>query len=321
MEYKEIAEIGKKASRIVFGTAGQPFWRGQNQDELLDGVFDLGINMFDTARVYGKSERVLGQWIEKRQLRDQVIILSKCAHPDLIFWNKRVNAKEMFKDLEKSLAELKTDYIDIYLLHRDDPQKDVGEIVEAFNAMAASGKIRAFGASNWTHRRIEEANAYAEKHSLIPFTVSSPNFSLAEQVNDVMRDCIAISGPKQEEARNWYREHPMMVVAYASLAQGLMSGKIRSSEADNAKKILGMTAAKGFASPDNFERLRRCEILADLKKGTVSQIALAYVLRQDMNTFAVVSSSSIARMKENIGALDIQLTPDEMRYLDLQADL
>lgn len=321
MEYREIPQVGKRASRIVFGTAGPSFWRGQDCSELLDGVFDLGINMFDTARVYGKSERVVGRWLEKSQRREKIVLLSKCGHPNLILGTKRVNAKEMFKDLEKSLSELGTDYIDIYLLHRDDAAKDVGELVEAFNEMAEKGKIRAFGGSNWTHQRIEEANEYAYKHSLKPFSVSSPNMSLAEQVNDAMGGCISISGPGQEEARDWYRKNQMPLVAYASLAQGLMSGKIKSSQAQDAKKILGAIAAKGFASPDNFERLRRCEVLAEQKGCTVSQVALSWVLSQDLNTFAVVSSSSLARMEQNIGALDVPLSPGELEYLDLKAEL
>ena len=79
---------------------------------------------------------------------------------------------------------MRTDYIDIYLLHRDDPAVPASEIVEIFNAMHREGKIGAFGGSNWTHERIQEANAYAKDHGLIPFTVSSPNFGLADQIAD-----------------------------------------------------------------------------------------------------------------------------------------
>lgn len=315
MEYREIPSIGREASRIVFGLAGDAFWKGRSQDELLDSVLSSGINFFDTARVYGKSERVFGKWLEERNLRDKVIILSKCGHPDLVSWHSRVNAKAMLSDLEKSLRELRTDYIDIYLLHRDDLKTEVGELVETFNAMHAEGKIGAFGGSNWTHQRIEEANEYAYSHSLVPFTVSSPHFSLAEMVKDTMGGCLSIAGKAHADARAWYQENQMPVIAYASLSQGLLSGKIRSSEPDLARKVLGRIAAEGFGSPENFERLRRCEELAEKKGCTVSQIALAWVLRQELNTFPVVSTASTERLYSNIGALDIRLTPEESRYL------
>lgn len=318
MEYREIPGTGKMASRIVFGLAGKAFWYGKGDDELLDAVAAEGINFYDTARVYGKSEHNFGRWMENRGMRDKVVILSKCGHPNFLTWSSRVNEKDMKRDLSKSLEELRTSYIDIYLLHRDNVQKDVGAIVETFNAMHAEGKIGAFGGSNWTHERIDEANEYAYKHSLIPFTVSSPNFSLAEMVEDAMGGCLSIAGKEQEEARTWYRDNQMPVIAYASLAQGLLSGKILSTEKNDIRKHLGNIAAKGFGSEDNFERLRRCEVLAEKLGCSVSQIALAWVLQQEINTFAVVGASNIERIRENIGAFALELSPEDMQWLDLK---
>ena len=154
-------------------------------------------------------------------------------------WNKRVNEKEMRKDLKKSLEELKTDYIDIYMLHRDDPDTDVAVAVETFNAMHEEGNIGAFGASNWTHTRIEEANEYAYKHNLIPFSVSSPNFCLARQIEDPWGGgCVNISGPENQEARAWYEKNQMPVIAYASLGRGFFSGRMKSEYADHASDYL-----------------------------------------------------------------------------------
>lgn len=238
-----------------------------------------------------------------------------------MFGRKRVNEKEMRKDFAKSASYLNTDYIDIYLLHRDDPDVEAGEIVEIFNAMHAEGKIGAFGGSNWTHERIEQANEYAYKHNLIPFTVSSPNFSLAEQICDPWGGgCVTISGRENKEAREWYEKNQMPVIAYSSLGRGLFSGKVKGSEPEKAGEILDQTAMKGYASPDNFERLRRCERLAAEKGCTVPQIAMAWVYCQKMNTFAVVSTSNPKRMEENIAALSIQLSEVEMQYLDLERE-
>ena len=248
-----------------------------------------------------------------------MVILSKCGHPTPL-GRKRVNEKAMRKDFETSSRYLRTDYIDIYLLHRDNPEVDAGEVVEIFNAMHAEGKIGAFGGSNWTHERIMQANEYAYKHDLIPFTVSSPNFGLADQVRDPWGGgCVTISGPANKEAREWYRKTDMPVIAYSSLGHGFFSGRLKSSCPDEARKLLSKEAVKGYVCPENFERLRRCEELAEEKNCTVPQIAMAWIYGQKLNTFAVVSSFSAERMKENIQALEIRLTEEELRRLDLEA--
>lgn len=318
MTYVEIPFVEKKVSRILYGSAIQPFLDGKEDMELLDAVYDMGVNAIDTARVYGKAEQVLGRWIEERKLRDKVVILSKCAHPD-IFGKKRVNEKEIREDFAQSSQYLRTDYIDIYLLHRDDPDVDAGEIIEIMNAMHEEGKIGAFGGSNWTHQRIAEANEYAARHHLIPFTVSSPNFGLAEQVHDPWGGgCVSISGPSNVRAREWYRGSGMPVIAYASLAHGLFSGKVKSSEPKKAGKILDEFAMKGYVCPENFERLRRCEELAAKKNCTVSQIAMSWIFKQDLDTLAVVGTSKALRMQENIDAMHIKLSEEEAAYLDLR---
>ena len=185
--------------------------------------------------------------------------------------------------------------------------------------MHEEGKIGAFGVSNWTHQRIAEANEYAARHHLIPFTVSSPNFGLAEQVHDPWGGgCVSISGPSNVRAREWYRESGMPVIAYASLAHGLFSGKVKSSEPKKAGKILDEFAMKGYVCPENFERLRRCEELAAKKNCTVSQIAMSWIFKQDLDTLAVVGTSKALRMQENIDAMHIKLSEEEAAYLDLR---
>ncbi len=321
MKYLEIPYVNKPVSRILYGTANQPFFMGGDSNELLDAIYATGVNTFDTARGYMMSEKSLGYWIEQRGLRDKVVILSKCGHPSM-FGKKRINEEEIRKDFMRSIRYLQTNYIDIYLLHRDDLEVEVGSIVEVFNEMYAEGKIGAFGGSNWTHHRIEEANEYAYKHNLIPFSVSSPNFGLAEQVQDPWGGgCITISGSKNEEARKWYGENKMPVIAYSSLGRGLFSGKVKGNEMEKASEVMDKVAMKGYGSLDNFERLRRCETIALKKNCSVPQIAMAWLFKQNINTFGVVNTSDAKRMLENIGALHIELTEDEILYLDLKKEV
>ncbi len=318
--YEQIPYVSKPVSRILFGTAMSPFNNGGDDDDLLDEIVSMGINTLDLARVYGHSEEVIGRWMKKRGNRDRLVLLSKCGHPDPL-GRKRVNEKAMRHDFAVSSAKLATDYIDIYLLHRDDPKVPVGEIVEIFNAMHEEGKIGAFGGSNWTHARIAEANEYARNHNLIPFTVSSPNYGLADQVKDPWGGgCITISGPANADARQWYESNQMPVIAYSSLARGFFSGRLKASHPEDAAVYLDSVAQKGYAYPDNFERLRRCELLAEQRNCSVPQIAMAYIFNQKIKTFAVVSTIKASRMEENIAATHIELTPEECAWLDLRRE-
>ena len=130
--------------------------------------------------------------------------------------------------------------------------------------------------------------------------------------------CVTLTGKDNEQARAWYQENGMPVIAYSSLGRGLLSGKITSGNMADYAKLMDEPARKGYACEENFERLRRCETLAKEKGITVSQVALAWFFRQPMNLFAIVSTSSRERMQANMEALNIILTAEECSYLNLQ---
>lgn len=317
MEYLQIKGIDNKISKIAFGCAIEPMLKGENVHELLDACVEMGITTFDTAENYQDSEISLGNWIRDRKNREKIVIISKGCHP--YDGKDRVNPEELVKDIENSFKRLGTDYIDIYFMHRDDFKVEVGPMVEILNEYYKKGKIKAFGGSNWTHDRIEEANKYAEAHDLHPFTVSSPNYGLADQIGDPFgggAGCISISGPKNREAREWYIKNDIPIFAYSSLARGFFSGKISSSNPGAAAEILDEFAFKGYCYPENFERLRRAEILAKEKNCTVAQLALAWTLAQPVKTVLLASTISSERMKDNLKAFDIKLTQDEIIWLD-----
>ena len=318
--YGEIPYVRKAVSRIIFGTAVPPLLSGQDSDELLDSVLASGINTLDMAQNYQKAERTVGKWLKKRGCRDRLVLISKCGHP-LPDGTKRICETEIRKDFAESSQALGTDYIDIYLLHRDDPSVAAGTIVEIMNSLHSEGKIGAFGGSNWSHQRIEEANEYAYCHGLIPFSVSSPNFGLAEQVTDLWGGgCISLSGPQNQSARDWYRMRKMPVIAYSSLGRGLFSGRVKGNAPEKASMVMDDFAMKGYACPQNFERLRRCEKLAAVKKVTVAQIAMRWIFEQNLDVFAVVGTTSAKRLMENLDALKIGMTPSEAEYLNLERD-
>jgi len=320
MKYANIPYVDKQVSRIFYGVSGPLFSDGQNQDALLDAMFDLGINAFDCARNYGLSEKSLGMWLKHSGKREESVILSKCGHHDVDTLKKRVSREEMYDDLNVSLDLLDIEKIDIYILHRDDETVPVGVVMDTLNEMHEAGKIGAFGASNWTHQRMQAANDYAKAHGLIPMTAASPNFGLARQVEDPWGgSCVSIAGPENEAARAWYKENSMSTIAYSSIGRGFFSGKVKSDD-PSTLELIDRFARKGYECPDNIERLARCEELAKVCGASVSQIALAYLFASGLDAYAIVSTGNPERMKENIGALDIDLTAAQAAYLDLRAD-
>ncbi len=331
MEYRTIPGLEGQVSRLVFGTATPALFAaiapgaGKAEEDaafaILDAAFAAGVNALDCAAHYG--EEITGRWLRARGNRAQVKIITKCAHPNP--WRTRVTDFDIQADLYDSLAKLQTDSIDIYLLHRDDDRVPAGEVVETMNRLRDKGRIKIFGGSNWTHRRIEEANEYAAKHRLQPFTVSSPNFGLAEQVADPWRcdakhgpGCVTLSGPENREARDWYQKAGMPVLAYSSLARGFFSGAFKSTEPEKAKEILDEPGYIGYFSQRNLQRLSRCEALSEKYGCPVSQIAMAWLYHQPLEVFALSSPVTAEQLRQNIDAMQIPLTAEECRWLDLE---
>ena len=320
MKYENLEDIKTPVSRIVFGTALPAMIKGENVNDLLDSIYAEGITTFDTAENYGLSEISLGTWMKARKNRDKIVIISKGCHP---YGRDRVTPEDLKQDIEQSFERLHTDYIDIYMLHRDDLKVDVGPIVEILNEYKKAGKIGRFGGSNWTVERMEQANEYACKHGLVPFTVSEPNFGLCDQIGDPWgggSGCVTISGPANQEDRDWYAKNDIPVFAYSSLGRGMFSGRVKSNDIEGAKSILDPNAVKGYCYPENFERLARVEKLAASKNRTVPQIALAWVLNQDFDVFPLVSVPKAEWMASNLEALDISLSKEEVEWLDLRRD-
>ena len=314
MKYGKVPGVRKAISRIVLGTMIINSDEEERSRALLDDAFDLGINTFDTAHVYagGNSERCLGPWINDREIREKVVVISKGCHHNAD--RNRVTPFDIASDLHDSLARLHTDYIDIYMLHRDDPSAPVGPIVEALNEHLNAGRIRAFGGSNWEHTRINEANEYADAHRLTPFTASSPNFGLAEQVeNPWGPGCVSLSGAKKESARRWYRHNGVSIFAYSSLGRGLFSGRITRK---NYEEVADGACRSAYCHEVNFERLDRATKMAEDRGVSVAQIALAYVLNQGLDMFALVGAASREECEANVAALNMRLNRSELEWLE-----
>ncbi len=260
MKHGSLDGIEKPVSRLVMGTTGGawlPF-----ASVMFDEFFRCGGNCFDTAHVYGRADSILGQWIMNRGIREQVIILAKGAH------TPHCNPDGLTAQLMESLDHLQTDYVDIYMMHRDNPEIPVGEFIDVLNEHKKAGRIRAFGGSNWTIERIEAANEYAKSKGLTGFAAVNNNLSLARMIEAPWDGCLASSDP---ESRAWFERTQAPLMAWSSLGRGFF---VRGDEDDLSDQVL----VRCWYSEDNFQRLERAKELATKKGVLPVQIALAYVL-------------------------------------------
>lgn len=309
VKYGSIPHVGKEVSRLVLGSA---FFSPPNKSfafSMLDEFVRLGGNTLETAHSYGDGdcEYMIGQWMAERKMRERIVVITKgCHHFDL---RSRVTPECITSDLTESLSRLQTDYIDIYLLHRDDPSRSVDELVECLNEHHKAGRIRAYGGSNWTPTRIQAANDFARKHNMTPFAVGSPHYSLAVPHREPWPGCIWLSA----EDRKWYEKNDFPLIAWSAQARGLFGRHFVADELEEGDSLIA------WVNADNLERLKRAKRLAERHGVSANAVALSFVLAQKMNAFAAVGPGSIEELHDSFSALSIQLTADELRWLNLEA--
>ncbi len=305
MTYGEIEGIDKPVSRIAMGTMVLREGGTRLACPLLDYFFEAGGRTIDTAYVYG-SERPVGDWIKLRGVRDDVVLVVKGAHTPYC------TPDDLTRELFESLDNLQTDYADLYMMHRDDPDVPVGEFVEVLNEHLSEGRIRAFGGSNWTVERLEAANAYAAEHGLVGFAAASPHFSLAEWNQPMWAGCVAAT---DSASRAWYERTQMPLLAWSSQASGFFTGRYGPEDSDNPRAA---NVVRTWFNDGNFQRLGRVRKLAANKGVTPTQIALAYVLNQPLNMFALIGPHTIEETRTSLAAVGVTLTASECSWLNLE---
>jgi aryl-alcohol dehydrogenase-like predicted oxidoreductase len=303
VKYRRFAPLGRDLSVLVLGTT---VWRAVGDDastELLDAWVELGGNVVDCGREYGTSERILGRWLHQSGRHDDVAVLTKGAHQSEE--RRRVTPADITADLLESLDVLGRDTIELYLLHRDDPSQPVGPIVEILNEHRHAGRIGCFGGSNWTTERLAQANEYAAAQGLEGFSCSSPGLSLARQNEPPWADCVAAD---TEDARRWYERTGLPLFAWSSQAAGFFAG------------VTGPDVVRVYGSEPNVERLRRATELGERTGHTANQVALAWVLANPFPTHAIIGPRTIEELLGSVAALELELTPQEWRWLNLETD-
>lgn len=318
MEQIQIEGMDSPLSRLVYGT-GTAILEGDDQQAAfacLDMAWEAGFRVFDTAHSYKRAEENLGAWMDKRGVREEIVLLDKGCNPGQNGSEDIFSADTIRSHIAESLRRLKTEKVEFYILHRDDETKPVDEIVEVLNEYKDRGIIGKFGGSNWRLPRILQANEYAGKHGLTGFEVISPCFSLAELATDPWGGSISMARRENEDLRKWAEKEAVCVFPYSALARGFLSGKYRTDGQKTIEECLGWGTIAEYDCPKNRKRLQRAEQLADRKGHTVSQICLAWLLAQDMQVFPIVSPTKESHVKDNAEALQIVLDQEEVTWLE-----
>ncbi|WP_298142389.1 aldo/keto reductase [Flavobacterium sp.] len=312
LKFKSVPNTELKTAPLIFG--GNVF--GWTIDEktsfqLLNAFIDKGFNMIDTADIYsrwapgnvgGESEKIIGKWLSDVKNRDKIIIATK-AGMDMGEGKVGLKAAYLKSAVEQSLRNLKTDYIDLFQSHQDDPETAQDETLRAYDELIQAGKIRYIGASNFTADRLQEASEIARSQQLQPYRTLQPYYNLYTREKF------------EGELQNTCAELQLAVIPYFSLESGFLTGKYRST-ADLQKSIRGGRFANHF-NERGMRILSALDALSAAHNVTPAAIALAWLLKQETILAPIASATSVMQLNELLAVADINLNTDEIRLLNL----
>jgi predicted dehydrogenase/aryl-alcohol dehydrogenase-like predicted oxidoreductase len=305
MKYGTIHGLDKTVSRLVMGCDNQPDLA--HASAIFDHFYSLGGNAFDTGYVYGggRYEKLFGQWMTNRGVREDVVVIVKGAH------TPHCDPESLTSQLLESLERQQSEYADIYMMHRDNPDVPVGEFVDVLDEHHRAGRIKVSGASNWTRERFEEANAYARANGKQGLSVLSNHFGLAEAYDVPWTGCRHVT---DAASKQWLLDAQIPLLPWSSQARGFFARPAKPDDLSDPDLV------RCYYSDDNFERLRRAEQLGSELGVPATAIALAFVLCQPFPTFPLFGPRSIAETRSSMQGLKVELTEDQVAWLDLEQE-
>lgn len=300
---RSIPGLTKQASVVALGF--EFFSRFTDASLTMDRFWEAGGNLFDTAWIYGrgKTEEIFGDWHTSRQIpREEIVLIGKGLHSPLCY------PDQVAKQLDETLGRLKTDYVDVYFMHRDNPDIPVGEFVDAMDAEVSAGRIRGpFGGSNWSRERLDAAILYAKANGKTAPSAMSNNFSLAEMISPVWDGCVAAS---DDDWKTWLKSHAVTNFAWSSQGRGFFTEHAGRDKLDNEELV------RCWYSDRNFARRERAIELAGKLGRKPIHVALAYVLAQPFPVLPLIGPRNVAELEDSLSALDIRLTPEQVKWLE-----
>lgn len=318
MRYQRLGRTGLKVSSVSLGTMAFGRWIGEKESaEVLDAALDAGINLIDTADVYGRgmdlgnplltgeSEEILGKLVQGK--RSEIVLATKV--------NGRVgngvndaglSRYHIIRAVENSLRRLRTDHIDLYQVHRFDPQTPIEETLRALDDLVHQGKVRYIGASNFAAWQLAKAHGISERLGLHRLESIQPEYSI-------------ISRQIEQELLPFAESEAVGVIVYSPLGRGLLTGKYRQGEAppQGSRGAAGEQRLLTLLEQERHHQIvEELKPLAEERGWTLPQLALAWVLNNPIVTSAILGASRASHVTEAIRALDKPLSPVEIQEID-----
>lgn len=314
MNYKNLGRTGLKVSSLCMGTMQFGWSLDESEShKILSATYDAEINFFDTADVYSKwvpgnpggvAEAYIGNWMKQNKIpRDQVVLATKVRGE----MGKKPNDEglsrvHIMNAVEASLRRLQTDYIDLYQAHWTDESTPIEETMRAFDDLVRQGKVRYVGASNYAAWELMQALWVSDKYNLARYDSLQPHYNL------INRDEF------ERELRAVCQTYELAVIPYSPLAGGFLTGKYRRNEPlPESKRAEGRKRAM---TEKNFSLLYEMEAIALLHKASIAQVALAWMLADPVITSPIIGATTLDQLNENLGALNIHLTSEELTTLN-----
>jgi len=310
-----LANTDLSVSTLCYGTNMLGWLIDQDRaNAILDTFAGLGGNFIDTARSYGDwspdapkgaSERAVGAWL-KGKARGDFAIATKGGHFDMRAgdYRNRVNPGDIASDLDESLDHLGVDRIDLYWLHMDNPETPVGELIDFLNQAHDAGKIRYFGASNWTDARVLEANAYAKANGKAGFVAVEPFWGLGKP-NE--------ANAAQQGYQLFFEDHGgklkdagLAIIPYCAQSRGYF-GMLEQGEDAVSEPLKAF-----YDHPVNKARFAAAKTIAERHGVSISEVVLAYLVNQPRQVIPIFGASSPARVEESVKAASLKLSPAEL---------
>ena len=313
MEYRVLGLTGLNVSPLCLGTM-QFGWTADEAMSLrvLSVAFEAGINFIDTADIYsrwadgnpgGVAEQIIGRWMKHNNIpRDKVILATKVrGNMGGGAENEGLSRKYILQAVENSLHRLQTDHIDIYQAHWPDEKTPIEETLKAFDELVKQGKVRYIGASNYPAWELMQALWTSDRNGSIRYDSLQPHYNLVHR-DEFEREMAIVC-----------KTYHIGVIPYSPLAGGFLTGKYRRNLLPNSARAGG---AKRYFNERNWVLLDQMDGLAKEKGASISQIALAWLLAEPVITSPIIGANSIEQLKDNLGAVNIHLTPAEKTALD-----
>ena len=314
MQYVNLGRTGLKVSRICLGTMtyGSSAWRPWVLDEepsrpFIQRALELGINFFDTADMYslGGSEEVVGRALRDFARRDEVVIATKVFYPMSDGLNDRgLSRKHVLSAVDNSLRRLGTDYIDLYQIHRWDPQTPIEETLTTLDQIVRAGKVRYIGASSMMAWQFAKALYTSDRLGLAKFV------SMQNHYNLIYRE-------EEREMLPLCADEGIGVVPWSPLARGFLAGNRRTpADGDTERSRTDLFAHKLYYAPEDFTVAERVTEVARARELSPAQVALAWVLQQPAITAPIVGATRMSQLEEAVTAVSVLLTDGERARLE-----